>query len=776
MSSSPASARHPESPSPNLQDPARDAFDTPLFHRLLGLIEKQNDAIEQQKVTLKEQKETMDEQQRTLRQHGGKLDELVKDAQRDNLPYDEEASPVYNEQLWSGVYEISAARMREEAEEWKEIMDVSLVFIAIFLTVLTAFLVPAAQALNRPPSGTPSNSTAPPPPLPPESAQNVCALYYLALIMAMCNAVLCVLGRQWVGKLLSRPIGETHRERTMRREARKRLAYGWIKPLVTILYWSLLLSISLFIFGLLYQLRNLSTSFDQPAPILETTWSLGIFLAALILGTIAVTTIHAIRFESSLFEGLLSELIVKILQRFEGRWKWIKDWRVSVDWKSPECLYRTSMELIAEANDPKLLDRVASSFSYLAWVWFGRGSTELLDRAYDRLMASDTSIRVRETVIAQMSRFAKICQEYPPAVEEPLGMDDFDHILRYRYSLPADFPARATILSFQENNGDLLEVGALPVNECIARILCTYDQDKRLGDRRRLFEAALRHCASLVATGKQDDVIQILSHVDCLAIVRSFMRAPDRWVSYSKNFFPFLVRDRQVHILHHVTEFLRNPPSDINYDNISFILSVLLPSKFSLPLSIDFSPIFAHVIHGLHEDSWGDISASLLRYLEECDMSVVSDHLAIVTFLQCCANPDIRTAGGIGIRTQAQYLLDTLHVRPRITPLPPSRPSTPPPSIDRAFADNSMLNATPVAYPPWHTSADRISQHPSTFSPPEMKTRSMAREDTSDSEPRAQYKVGWDHMKFSRSNSEDDTVVCSEPTYPNAASGVSEQL
>ncbi|KZT32699.1 hypothetical protein SISSUDRAFT_1133015 [Sistotremastrum suecicum HHB10207 ss-3] len=681
-----SSATSPESPGPaaaNVPETPRDPFDTPIFHRLLGLIEKQNDAINEQKNTLKEQKETMDKQQRTLREHGGKLDELVKDAQRDNLPYDEEASPVYNEQLWSGVYEISAARMKEEAEEWKEVMDVSLVFIAIFLTVLTAFLVPAAQALNRPPSGTPSNSTAPPPPLPPESAQNVCALYYLALIMAMCNAVLCVLGRQWVGKLLSRPIGETHRERTMRREARKRLAYGWIKPLVTILYWSLLFSISLFIFGLLYQLRNLSTSFDQPAPILETTWSLGIILAALILGTIAVTTIHAIRFESSLFEGLLSELIVKILRRFEGRWKWIKNWRVSVDWKSPECLYRTSMELIAEANDPKLLDRVASSFSYLAWVWFGRESIELLDRAYDRLMASDTSIRVRETVIAQMSRFAKICQEYPPAVEEPLGMYDFDHILRYRYSLPSDFPARATILSFQENNGDLLEVGALPVNECIAKILCTYDQDKRLGDRRRLFEAALRHCASLVATGKQDDVMQIISHVDYIAVVRSFMRAPDRWMRYSQSFFPFLVRDRQAETLLHVNEFLRNLPSDINFDNVSFILSVILSSELPLPVTIDFSPIFAHVTHGLHDQSWGDSSASLLRYLEECDMSVVSDPHALWTFLECCAYPDIRTAGGriaaldseTGIRTQAQYLLDTLH--PRITPLPPSRPSTP---------------------------------------------------------------------------------------------------
>lgn len=48
----------------------------------------------------------------------------------DDLPYDEEENPVTNEQLWSGVYEIAAAKMKEEAEEWKGLMDVSLVFVS----------------------------------------------------------------------------------------------------------------------------------------------------------------------------------------------------------------------------------------------------------------------------------------------------------------------------------------------------------------------------------------------------------------------------------------------------------------------------------------------------------------------------------------------------------------------------------------------------------------------------------------------------------------------
>lgn len=113
----------------------------------------------------------------------------------------------------------------------------------------------------------------------------------------MCNAVLCVIGRQWVGKLLSRPVGRTHCERTMRPEERKRPALVWLKPLVVVLYWSLLSSIGLFIAGLLYQLQLLSTSFDETARVLEATWALGLFFVAGIIAIIAATTIHAIRFD-----------------------------------------------------------------------------------------------------------------------------------------------------------------------------------------------------------------------------------------------------------------------------------------------------------------------------------------------------------------------------------------------------------------------------------------------------------------------------------------------
>ncbi|KZT31565.1 hypothetical protein SISSUDRAFT_1067658 [Sistotremastrum suecicum HHB10207 ss-3] len=130
------------------------------------------------------QSATIEKQDRRLTDHGKKLDALVRDAEKDNMPYDsEKGNPLESEQLWSGVYEIATTKMKEGAEEWRGLMDVSLVFIAIFLAVLAAFLVPAVQALS--PSSSGGNSISSPPPLPPDSDQSVFALYYLSLIMAI---------------------------------------------------------------------------------------------------------------------------------------------------------------------------------------------------------------------------------------------------------------------------------------------------------------------------------------------------------------------------------------------------------------------------------------------------------------------------------------------------------------------------------------------------------------------------------------------------------------
>ncbi|KZT33207.1 hypothetical protein SISSUDRAFT_1054533 [Sistotremastrum suecicum HHB10207 ss-3] len=70
-------------------------------------------------------------------------------------------------------------KTKEEVDEWIKRMDVSLVFVSP-----VAFLVPAVQSLS-PSSSNPGGTTDVPPPLPDISAQNVCILFYLALILSV---------------------------------------------------------------------------------------------------------------------------------------------------------------------------------------------------------------------------------------------------------------------------------------------------------------------------------------------------------------------------------------------------------------------------------------------------------------------------------------------------------------------------------------------------------------------------------------------------------------
>lgn len=507
----------------------------------------------------------------------------------------------------------------------------------------------------------------------------------------MCNAVLCVLGRQWVGKLLSRPIGSSHLERTMRHEERKRLAYGWIKPLVVVLYWSLLLSIGLFITGLLYQLRNLATSFDQSAITLQVTWGLGIALASGIIGTISATTIHAIRFESSPFEGLMSKLVGKVLELVGERWQWIKRWRVNVKRWSNEELFKTFMELISEANDPKLLDRAVPSFSYQAWVLWGEGAIDLLNRTYSRLMAADTTNRVRETVKAEISRFAKECLKDPWGVQRQLRSNVLNTFLSELYSFPSDFPAAAAIASFQDNNKDLRDIGKLPLEECVAKLLCTYDQDGELGNRTQIFEHAVLHCNSLLIEGNEDEVTRIFS--DPFSVLRSVLRMPDSGMFMPIKFILFLVHERRSAMLLCVNSFLQNPPDYVNPKNVSDIIWALSRFRFPFPINTDLSAIINFISQRPRWDWWTEISESVIDYLSDVDISTLSDSTAVFKFLQRCLDPEFCDEDGDPYPTTVETCRQAIAILAResrldlIVPLPPS-PS--PPALHALGADSSV--------------------------------------------------------------------------------------
>ncbi|KZT33164.1 hypothetical protein SISSUDRAFT_1066354 [Sistotremastrum suecicum HHB10207 ss-3] len=563
----------------------------------------------------KDLKETMREIKNTLIDHGNKFDILTKDAIKDEQPYDQR--PCNDESTCTALYEMAMAKTKEEVEEWIKRMDVSLVFIALFSAVLTAFIIPATQNLFPSSINTPGNPGDTPPPLPSDSAQNVCVLFYLALIIAVSYIItytaLSIIHIET--KVDIERHGNSYQERLFRHRAREELAKRWLKYLVEGLHIMLLSSIALFMTGLLYQLRNLGTSFEETAPRLLLIWQLGMALSSTILVVVAAATIHALFYEASPFGGPFSKLIIRLAEasqkshillpfirgalvdahrsllrvkrRLVMNWatviKVMKDvkngaahnigpgflggianmptylqsllflplslllrWRVKVDWEAPQKLIGIYIDLITEASDSSLLERAVPSFSFSDW--FDNVTEESkgkLLKACRRLMATDMSARVRQTISDRFNQFTK-------SAEQPSRNPIPDDILSFfasQSSLISDLPSRVSIASLRPNNGDLRPYSSRSLEQCIEGILCCYDWKRpaypNIGERKDIFSFAHDHCCVLLSKGREAEHIRILSKVDSLSLTRSFRKAHDAFGAHVEwGLYQFFFRRR----------------------------------------------------------------------------------------------------------------------------------------------------------------------------------------------------------------------------------------
>ncbi|KZT33844.1 hypothetical protein SISSUDRAFT_1065816 [Sistotremastrum suecicum HHB10207 ss-3] len=698
---------------------------------------------------------TMNGVKSTLVDHGTKFDVLIRDALKNDQPYDEKA--LDDESTCLALYDMVVAKTKEKAEEWNGTIDVTLIFIALFSAVLTAFLVPATQALlpssndSSPSSNTNStsdpnsNSTQTLPPLPARSDEIVCALYYLSLITAIVIAVLCALGRQWVRKLSIRPDVATWKSRTIWHVERMRRAERWIKALMEVLYWLLLASIGLFMTGLLFQLRNLATSFEGKATILLATWEVGVVLAGGIAATMIGTTYHAVRYEASVFEGLVSRAIVGdinvglakglksgygqmrksisrgwgkiggvvLMDRLKGRWEmigelvgfkreegraadesidkswrrrarkslrkafdWMKICRIKVNRNSKDELMNAYLELIADASDPILLERAAASFRYRDWVQHGDGSIDQLSKVLSRLMATDTSFRVRETVNAQISRFSAWIPERRELMKEKRkdrsdqdrwaregdrfwmarSKEREEEARREQEEQPRAIQLTEFLISQRkdqvsrgftptwENCTDVLDLLSLPFDKFIAKCLCINNHNIDLGDHQQIFLYSVDHCIDLLLDAKKpDDVTRILSHLDLFSAVRSFVLANSYYPFYDR-VLKLIIGDRTTEVLRFLNEFLSTPRewSDVDSGGASAVFLIAAGSPSHFPSDLYVSPIIAHL--GRHPSwwNWREASDALIAYLVQCDISTLSDPAGIHHFLQQCVHLELR--------------------------------------------------------------------------------------------------------------------------------------
>lgn len=123
---------------------APDLFDTPLFNRLVGLMEDQNVTAREQRRALEEQRQAMKDIRTTLEGHGKHLKVLTRDALKgqndvlcdwkssfsgatDDQPYDEKK--MDDESTCAALFEMAIAKTHEQVDEWIKRMDVSLVFV-----------------------------------------------------------------------------------------------------------------------------------------------------------------------------------------------------------------------------------------------------------------------------------------------------------------------------------------------------------------------------------------------------------------------------------------------------------------------------------------------------------------------------------------------------------------------------------------------------------------------------------------------------------------------
>ncbi|KZT33166.1 hypothetical protein SISSUDRAFT_1066356 [Sistotremastrum suecicum HHB10207 ss-3] len=316
-----------------------------------------------------------------------------------------------------------------------------------------------------------------------------------------------------MSKLTSRPDGNSYQERLCRHRAREDLAKRWLQYLVEGLHILLVSSIMLFMAGLLYQLRNLGKSFEKSAPRLLLIWQLGMALSSPILITVTAATMHALFYEASPFVGPFSKLVIRLAESGQA----------------------------SSALRPLIAGIITKA--WLALLRLER--QEKLRKACGRLMATDMSARVRQTISDRFYQFTK-STEHSSRTSIP---DDILTIFAGQRSLISDFPTRVSIASLRPNNGDLRLYSSLPAEQCIAGVLCSYDWrvsgSPVLGERKDAFNLAQDHCYALLSQGKEAELMRILSSVDGASLARSFLQAHDNMLMNTRwELFHFFFRQR----------------------------------------------------------------------------------------------------------------------------------------------------------------------------------------------------------------------------------------
>ncbi|KZT39049.1 hypothetical protein SISSUDRAFT_1119203 [Sistotremastrum suecicum HHB10207 ss-3] len=550
------------------------------WHEVSKWNEEQSRRSSEHVELLKEQNRILAEQSLLHKQETKSLGTLEQDALKGERPY---TSRSWDDPAaWRPVFERIMETTRERVDVWRNGMDLTLIFIALFLTVITAFLIPSIQNVSPNPAspgsdptmataGTQNATDATPPP--PRSDQAIYMFYFTSLVASIITAVLCVLGRQWIGRLSTAPDSKTYCDKTLRHIVLKVQADKLLFPILRIIEPMMVVSIALFVAGLAYQLWTSAFSFSEGIFIIKFTAGFSTVLLALLGLLIFISLCHAILHRDSPFESPFSKILgilartwfrldVKLgtIGNFD-RYEKLRELCASGSQAEEQVLRLHGMEylaqevyagLIADIADPDLLDRAVLSFlpttfkDYeLGWnkTRFEKPEMTLpLFNAVMRMLSVDSSPSVRLTVATQIRAMIKAHAAKYLLLTSPLWIIIRDRLKEiYEEAQRTDAAYRQTFFVTLIDLHTLLQLTGrrqrhssivdwscaevyLPIDTTIAKAL-KYPSNLRpiTGFTSTLFSNAVELCYMLGSSGRTDELARIIQRLSLSEILRALL-------------------------------------------------------------------------------------------------------------------------------------------------------------------------------------------------------------------------------------------------------------
>ncbi|KAF8139112.1 hypothetical protein K438DRAFT_1996355 [Mycena galopus ATCC 62051] len=149
-----------------------------------------------------------------------------------------------DETACSALLRIAIADATDHAETWKTGLDVQLIFIGLFVAVVSAFQIFALQSLQAETGATIFGILS--------------TLWSMSLVLAIIAAIITMSGRQWLSSSIRVPEGNSSHEKLIKHRDISESARKHLIPVLGLVQPILFGSILLFLGGVLYQLWHIT--------------------------------------------------------------------------------------------------------------------------------------------------------------------------------------------------------------------------------------------------------------------------------------------------------------------------------------------------------------------------------------------------------------------------------------------------------------------------------------------------------------------------------------